>query len=72
LPGPNLANCARTANLTHIRGSVTITGYDSTNPEIHAIRVRTTAADGTLTDADFVVVVNCSPSSGQPTPEQFQ
>jgi hypothetical protein len=71
-PGPNLANCARTANLTHIRGSVTITGYDSTNPEIHAVRVRTTAADGTLTDADFVVVVNCSPSSGQPTPDQFQ
>jgi len=68
-PAINLADCARVANLTHIRGYVTVTGYDSTNPEIHAVRVRTSAPNGDPVDADFVVVVFCGSTSGQPIPE---
>jgi hypothetical protein len=71
-PGINLAACARVANLTHTRGSVTVTGYDSTNPEIHAVRILTSAANGAPSDEDFVVVVTCANSALQPTPDQFR
>ena len=71
-PGANLADCARVANLTHIRGFATVTGYDSTNSETHAVRVLTSGATGQPVDADFVVVVFCGTTSGQPTPDQVK
>jgi hypothetical protein len=65
--GQNLVNCARFANLTHDRGSVTIAGYDSVsqwNQYAGGIHVMTTDATGNPADLDFVVGAFCGTAKG--------
>ena len=55
----DLSNCARVANLTEIRGSVTVGGYGGTNADPGAIPILTTDTSGNPADTGFVVVVFC-------------
>jgi hypothetical protein len=55
----DLSNCARFANLTHDRGSATISGYDHTDADPQGIHVMTTDANGNPADLDFVVLALC-------------
>jgi hypothetical protein len=64
---PDLTNCARFANLTQVRGSATIGGYSSLNPDAGAIPVLTTDATGNPADAAFDVVVFCGGGIGATT-----
>jgi hypothetical protein len=61
---PDLTNCARFANLTEIRGSATVLGYSSLNPDPRTIPVLTTDATGNPIDAAFDVVVFCGGGQG--------
>jgi hypothetical protein len=60
----NLTNCARFGNLVHDRGSVSLSGWDSVNPDPTAIHVLTTAANGQPADLDFNVLVLCGSTKG--------
>jgi hypothetical protein len=69
--GLELTNCARFANVTHDRGSATVSGYDHINPDPTGIRVLTTDATGNPADLDFAVVALCGKAKGvtiQPAP----
>jgi hypothetical protein len=65
--GRDLTNCARFANLTSIRGSATVAGYSSANPETDGVTVLTTNAAGQPFDADFVIGVFCGGGLGANT-----
>jgi hypothetical protein len=62
--GRNLTNCARFGNLVHDRGSISLSGWDSKNPDPTAIHVLTTGANGQPADLDFVVLALCGKSNG--------
>jgi hypothetical protein len=63
----DLTNCARFANLTQIRGSATVLGYSSLNPDPRVIPVLTTDAFGNPVDTGFDVVVFCGGGQGNIT-----
>jgi hypothetical protein len=60
----DLSNCARFANLVRDRGSASVAGYDSSNPNPNAIHVLTTNAAGQPADVDFVVLALCGATKG--------
>jgi len=62
--GQNLTNCGRWANLTHDRGSASVSGYDGLNPYTGAIHVLTTDTTGGAADLDFVVLALCGKQQG--------
>jgi len=62
--GQDLTNCGRFANLTHDRGSATVSGYDSLNPYTGAIHVMTTDTTGSPSDLDFAVLALCGKQAG--------
>jgi hypothetical protein len=61
---PDLTNCARVGNLTQIRGSVTVGGYNSLTPGVNSITVLTTDASGQPVDTGFDIVVFCGGGQG--------
>jgi hypothetical protein len=65
--GQDLRNCGRFANLTHDRGSASVSGFDSTNQwntYDGGIHVMTTDASGKPADLDFNVLAVCGLSQG--------